>query len=390
MTRHRLTGLILGLLLSVALPGVAVAQEAETTSPEGVRWDLTQYAVDGTLTDVPWDVDATLLMEDGTASGSGGCNTFSTGYTLEADVLTFQPEMASTRMACPDEQMAVEDAYLEALPTVANWVITEEGSLEFSANEGQVVLAFEQPSVGLTRSDLAALTATFEALTAEIDELRASADKEKEITAKLRERIRTLEAAEAAAKEAAEEAAKKKATTFSAAEKVLLEGIPADIRATCSPRRSANPAGTVAAVQCKPNAAVVRDMAYYLMDGDDADAVFMERVNQAGKLGSKRCSKGKPAVTYWVGGGPTAELCYRNDDGRANLRFERLATACKQLKVDGKTLKTPTFYVAVLGHDGNIKKLADWATNDGKASPSVLTKTIKRPNAPAGEGCPHG
>ena len=175
---------------------------------------------------------------------------------------------------------------------------------------------------------------------------------------------------------------------FRASEKMLLRRIPWKIRRTCVPRRSALPRGTVAAVQCRPGARVVRDMAYYLLNGGAAERVFEERRSDAGVTRSRRCTSGKPGVTYWIGGMPTSELCYRNADRRANLRFLEPATRCRQLKVAGRTLKVPTIYVAVLGRDRNIEKLARWASDDGRAGPSVLTRKINQKGSRPSPACP--
>jgi hypothetical protein len=58
------------------------------------------------------------------------------------------------------------------------------------------------------------------------------------------------------------------------------------------------------------------------------------------------------------------------------------------VKVAGSWVKRPTIYIAVLGPDGNISKLADWATDGGTANPTVLTKAIKQANAPLSPACP--
>ena len=68
------------------LPGAALAQE-EPTTPEGTTWHLTAYAADEVAEIVPWVVDATLLLEGGTTSGSGGCNSFSGSYTIDGEAL---------------------------------------------------------------------------------------------------------------------------------------------------------------------------------------------------------------------------------------------------------------------------------------------------------------
>ena len=64
------------------------------------------------------------FAEDGTVSGSGGCNDFDAGYTVEgADGLIIGP-IASTKKACPDDVMAVEGAYFAALENVATYAVS--------------------------------------------------------------------------------------------------------------------------------------------------------------------------------------------------------------------------------------------------------------------------
>ena len=329
-----------------------------------------------------------LQLDSGVASGDGGCNGFTGTYVLEGESLTLSDEFARTLAACPEDEMIVENAYLTALPMVATWAIME-GALQLSDAAGGVILVFEQPSIALTARDVAAILAKTEVLQSDVDRLTKATQK----TAKLREHVSTLKAelkdARSQLKAQKAAAAKPKAAAFTSAERVLLKGIPATIRGTCVPRRSQNPAGTIAALQCAPKTSTVEDMAYYLMDGPDASKVFEQRMdgNWVTDTG-KRCSKGQRTKTYWVGGGVTTEGCYRNDSGKANLRFLEPANGCRQLKVDGDWIKRPTIYTAVLGPDGNIANLANWATDGGTANPSVLIEAIKQPNAPWSPACP--
>lgn len=187
---------------------------------------------------------------------------------------------------------------------------------------------------------------------------------------------------------AADEPALVPAASFKPAEKTLLRAVPKRIRPTCVPRRSGLPRGTVAALQCRPPARMVRAMAYFLLDGDAAERVFERVREQARASEGRRCVSGKPGVSYWIGGMPTSELCYRNARRIANLRFLEPATRCRQLAVAGRTLETPTVYVAVRGRGPDIGKLARWATDDGRARPSVLTRRISQPGSPFSPACP--
>jgi heat shock protein HslJ len=79
---------------------------------------------------------------DGTVSGKAGCNTYSGSYTVDGASITFGP-IISTKMACPDAQMAVETAYLAALGKAAAWSIGTDGRLSISGLDGKVALVFD-------------------------------------------------------------------------------------------------------------------------------------------------------------------------------------------------------------------------------------------------------
>ena len=173
---------------------------------------------------------------------------------------------------------------------------------------------------------------------------------------------------------------------ISAAEKILLEGVPNPIKTSCVPRRSDLPTGTLAALQCPPSASPVRDLAYYLMSGSAATNVFRQRMIDNGvKGGPGQCRNGKSVLSVDVPG-PGALGCYVNASGRANLRIVEPASGCNQLKVGDRTLKIPAIYVAVLGSDGDIRKLARWA--ESPLGQGGLIKTITRPNMPLSPRCP--
>jgi heat shock protein HslJ len=81
------------------------------------------------------------FAEDGTLSGSGGCNTFNAGYTVEgADGLIIGP-IASTRMACSDDVMAAESAYFAALENVATYSVSA-GTLTLRDADGATQVTY--------------------------------------------------------------------------------------------------------------------------------------------------------------------------------------------------------------------------------------------------------
>jgi heat shock protein HslJ len=110
----------------------------------------------GALTGAPWQLVAgidvagwervapSVQFQNGTVSGSTGCNRFSTSYTLDGDKLTIVPP-ATTMMACDEPGQSVEPAFLAALGEVAGWRI-EDGALALLDEDGGQVLRFDVAS----------------------------------------------------------------------------------------------------------------------------------------------------------------------------------------------------------------------------------------------------
>ena len=85
---------------------------------------------------VPENATKTFLQftANGMVSGVGGCNRFSGTYEISGETLMFDP-LASTRMACAENVMRAEHAFLEALSVTASY------SLE--ASDAELVLKSE-------------------------------------------------------------------------------------------------------------------------------------------------------------------------------------------------------------------------------------------------------
>lgn len=81
-------------------------------------------------------------MQKMTVSGNSGCNSFSGGFTVQEESLTFG-NLATTRMMCED--MKVETAFLAAMPNVRKYIMAE-GRLVFSDAEGKQLMAFDPVS----------------------------------------------------------------------------------------------------------------------------------------------------------------------------------------------------------------------------------------------------
>jgi heat shock protein HslJ len=102
-------------------PGAAAA--ASATDLAGTAWNLTAYA-DAKGAEVPGTTGANLgtlaFAADGTFSGSTGCNRLVGSYKQDGSALTMAPG-PMTKMACPPDVTAQEDAILAALPKVASF-----------------------------------------------------------------------------------------------------------------------------------------------------------------------------------------------------------------------------------------------------------------------------
>jgi heat shock protein HslJ len=114
---------------------------AATLSLEGTTWILSQQATDGTLGPIPEGVVATLLMEDGAAGGSGGCNSWFGDYRLDGDALSFS-RIGSTMMFCEGPGSEVEQLYFANLGEVASYAI-DGTQLSLLSGDGTTLLVFD-------------------------------------------------------------------------------------------------------------------------------------------------------------------------------------------------------------------------------------------------------
>ena len=136
MKKHLLTLLLIALSVSACAPS---GSSASLTGP----WNLTAYGPSGAPTPAVTDAGAQITFgEDGTVTGSSGCNGFGGKYIVEGDQITFS-EIVSTLMACDDARMAQEAAVLAVLSATATYTI-EGSTLTLTNND--VVLVFARGS----------------------------------------------------------------------------------------------------------------------------------------------------------------------------------------------------------------------------------------------------
>ncbi len=108
----------------------------------GVTWIATLYNNgSGGAASILADTEITALFgEDGSLSGSAGCNNYRSSFTVEGDAITIAPA-ATTRKACPDPIMQQENEYLAALLTAATYTIQGD-VLELRTADGALVASY--------------------------------------------------------------------------------------------------------------------------------------------------------------------------------------------------------------------------------------------------------
>jgi len=79
---------------------------------EGTTWNVTGTVENEGVSSVP--EGASLTFADGTVNVNAGCNTGSGGVVITDTTITFEP-IATTRMACEDDLMALEASVLAVL-----------------------------------------------------------------------------------------------------------------------------------------------------------------------------------------------------------------------------------------------------------------------------------
>ena len=101
---------------ALALAGCGQQQAGAPPDLTG-QWELVELVRDGEVRAEPGGGRATLTADDGTVSGTSFCNSFSGSYRLDGDALSVR-DLGGTEMACAEDLMAAETAYLDALRLV--------------------------------------------------------------------------------------------------------------------------------------------------------------------------------------------------------------------------------------------------------------------------------
>ena len=128
-------------ILSLSLLAVQCKSTQVSTSRsslENTHWRLSEMNGNPIIT-LDGSRDVHIVMEsegEKRISGFAGCNSLAGGYTLSGDKVKFV--IATTKMMCAEEQMAVENFLLKALSAATSYKI--EGDV-LELLDGQTTLA---------------------------------------------------------------------------------------------------------------------------------------------------------------------------------------------------------------------------------------------------------
>ena len=114
----------------------------EEASPVG-DWEVTAFlSGDAVTSPLPGTTITAKFADDGTLTGSSGCNTYQTAFSLGKGSIEIEPP-AATEMACakPEGVMEQEAAYLAALPTAVGYRV-DGGSLALVSADGTYVASY--------------------------------------------------------------------------------------------------------------------------------------------------------------------------------------------------------------------------------------------------------
>ena len=135
MKKYLLTLLMISLAISACSSQVTQKSSASLIG----AWKLTAYGAADAPTPAVEGVEAGLTFnDDGTITGSSGCNGLGGDYTVEGDQITFG-EFVSTLMACDDPIMAQEEAAHKVMTGTATYKI-EGDTLTITKNDMVLVL----------------------------------------------------------------------------------------------------------------------------------------------------------------------------------------------------------------------------------------------------------
>lgn len=103
-------------------------------------WKLTSYRISDVLSSAAANAEANLTFnEDGTVTGTSGCNEFGGTYTVEGDQITFK-DILSTLMLCDPPLMDQEETMQQVLADTATYQIVDNNTLRITKDDRALIL----------------------------------------------------------------------------------------------------------------------------------------------------------------------------------------------------------------------------------------------------------
>lgn len=130
-----------GLLILSACSSSA-GQQGDQRDLTGTMWSLTTFMDKGL---VPGSGITIEFASEGKVSGSSGCNRYAGVYKTDGNSIVISSPLASTMMACPQEIMDQETAYLKALGDVKTYTATKDQLTLLDAS-GKTLMVYEAQS----------------------------------------------------------------------------------------------------------------------------------------------------------------------------------------------------------------------------------------------------
>ena len=121
---------------AVIISACAITSREATTDLPGSSWVLVEIDGEAPAADPP---PTLAFNEDGTVTGSAGCNTFNGSVAIDGSALEFGP-LATTRMACADPAIGEQEtALLQALQATTGYTIDDEGRLVLTGGDAELI-----------------------------------------------------------------------------------------------------------------------------------------------------------------------------------------------------------------------------------------------------------
>ena len=135
---------LVSLLFAACAPQTAVPTPAAASILAGTKWTLVLFGQPDAETPVLAGTTITIeFSAEGRANGSGGCNTYSAGYEMQGNRLSFGP-IGSTKMACTRGGVGQqEQIFYNALKAAGRFELTGD-RLVIWYGDGQATLNWQR------------------------------------------------------------------------------------------------------------------------------------------------------------------------------------------------------------------------------------------------------